>query len=76
MKANDLNWQTMNHSPTNLADYTSPDFLIDSVDLHFNLTEEITTVNSQLVIKRNGNHDKPLVLNGEELNLIKVISGW
>lgn len=60
-------------SPTYLADYTPPDFLIDSVDLHVNLTEAVTTVRSKLVIRRNGNHQKPLMLNGEELKLVTLL---
>ncbi len=59
-------------TPTYLANYASPEFLIESVDLYFDLTEEVTTVRSQLVIKRNGNHQKPLLLNGEELKLVNL----
>lgn len=65
--------QTMHEpSPTYLSDYTPPDFLIDSVDLCFDLTEEVTTVTSTLKIKRNGSHQKPLILDGEELKLLEV----
>jgi aminopeptidase N len=59
-------------TPTYLANYAPPEFLIESVDLYFDLIEEVTTVRSQLVIKRNGNHQKPLLLNGEELKLVKL----
>lgn len=57
---------------TRLIDYTPPDFLIDTVELHFNLEDEATIVQSKLHIKRSGKHTKPLVLNGEELKLLQL----
>ncbi|RIZ67867.1 MAG: aminopeptidase N [Methylococcales bacterium] len=59
-----------------LKDYTVPDFLISSVDLNFNLTEENTRVISRLTLTRNPasqTGDAPLVLLGENLTLVRVI---
>lgn len=56
--------------------YTVPDFLIPEIKLHFSLTAESTKVFSTLTIQRNPeskNQNAPLVLNGENLVLQKVI---
>ncbi len=56
-------------------DYTPPAFLIDRVDLTFELEETHTRVLSRLVLKRNPAHPvagAPLVLNGEELTLESI----
>ncbi|NNG02901.1 MAG: aminopeptidase N, partial [Inquilinus sp.] len=58
-----------------LEDYRVPDFLIDGVDLTFDLGEEGTTVTSRLAIRRNpaaGRPGAPLVLDGQELELVSV----
>ncbi len=56
-------------------DYTPPAFLIDRVDLTFELEETNTRVLSRLVLKRNPAHpnaNAPLVLDGEELTLESI----
>ena len=56
-----------------LADYRSPDFLIDQVELRFELDEMATRVNSVMTIRRNnGAEGRPLVLSGRELSLVSV----
>ncbi|HUX82393.1 MAG TPA: aminopeptidase N [Halothiobacillus sp.] len=55
-----------------LADYQAPDFLIDTIDLTFNLDPSVTRVVSRMQVRRNGDHARPLVLNGENLNLLSV----
>ncbi|WP_028454814.1 aminopeptidase N [Chitinilyticum litopenaei] len=52
-------------------DYTAPAYLIDRVDLSFELDETDTRVSNRLVIKRNKGTaaDTPLVLHGEGLQL-------
>ncbi len=56
-----------------LNDYKVPDFLIDHVDLRFELGEEKTRVVSILKLKRQAvNESSPLVLNGENLELGEV----
>jgi aminopeptidase N len=55
-----------------LADYTPPDFLIDSVDLSFDLHEEETRVTSRLALRRNPaapSGRRSLELHGERLVL-------
>lgn len=56
-------------------DYTPPDYQIDTVALEFDLAPEVTRVRSRMSIK--ANHDtskgvRPLVLDGEDLKLIRV----
>lgn len=56
-----------------LADYRPPDFLIDRVDLHFELDESATRVCSTMNLSRNAHAaGLPLVLNGRGLNLVSV----
>lgn len=59
-----------------LKDYIAPDFLIDSVFLHFELREDVTHVKAILDIKRNSQAKRkqaPLVLNGEEMELHSIL---
>jgi len=60
--------------PTLLADYRSPDFLIDTVDLHFDLDPSATIVRSRLTLHRapTATPDAPLVLDGEALTLLGI----
>ncbi|WP_407276572.1 aminopeptidase N [Halothiobacillus sp. DCM-1] len=55
-----------------LADYRAPDFYIDRVDLVFDLVPQETRVRSTLQVRRQGAHDRPLVLDGEGLTLLSV----
>jgi len=58
-----------------LADYRLPDFLIDTVDLHFDLREDGATVRSRLTMRRNpatSDPAAPLVLDGQGLKLSGV----
>ena len=60
---------------TFLRDYTPPDFLIKTVDLCFSLDETLTKVSSHLTISRNPDakqQTSPLILNGEQLELISI----
>lgn len=54
------------------ADYQQPDFLISHVDLEFTLIETSTKVIGVSQVTRNGDHNKPLVLDGEDISLISV----
>ena len=56
-----------------LADYTPPDFLIDEVFLDFALAPSATRVKARLAMRRNGEHDRPLVLAGEHLRTLRVV---
>ncbi len=57
---------------TQLADYLPPPFLVDTVELDFRLSPASTRVKARLGVRRNGEHDQPLRLNGEELRPISV----
>ena len=61
--------------PVRLADYRPPDFLIDTVDLVFELGADDTRVKSRLGVRRNpaaGAARAPLRLDGEALELISL----
>ena len=63
-------------SPTHVAtrreDYLPPDWLVPELKLDFDLDPEATRVRATLEIVRNGQHDRPLRLDGEELELASV----
>jgi len=59
-------------------DYRVPDYLIDSVDLDFDLHEDHTRVEARLAIRRRADRPRtpservPLVLDGEDLELLEI----
>src|SRR5690348_9864015 len=58
-----------------LKDYTVPIFLIEKVDLEFDLNESFTLVTSTLTLYGNldsGTIAKDLILHGEELELVSI----
>jgi aminopeptidase N len=58
---------------TRLADYQPPAYLVDTVDMHFDLDAASTKVTSRLAMRRNpeGNGGA-CVLDGEELELLSI----
>lgn len=61
--------------PHFLREYQVPSFLIDTVHLTFDLTDEKTIVTSKLQVRHNRlsqNHSRDLILNGDELKLVQV----
>lgn len=54
-----------------LADYQPPPFLVDTVDLTFELHETATIVRSRIAVRRNGNN-RDMFLDGEALTLLSV----
>jgi aminopeptidase N len=65
------------HAPhtTLLADYTPPPFLIDTVDVDIDFRSGEAIVTAQLALRRNPaahTPDAPLVLDGEELELLGI----
>jgi len=57
------------------ADYRPPAFLVDTVELHFDLDPTATIVRSRLAVRRNpahGDPTAPLHLDGEALTLLGV----
>jgi aminopeptidase N len=63
-------------SPTHVTirreDYRPPDWLVPETRLNFDLGAERTRVRATLSVKRNGEHDRPLKLDGGELELVSV----
>lgn len=55
-----------------LADYTPPDWFIPVARFRFELDPERTLVHARLEVVRNGTHDRPLRLDGEELELLAL----
>lgn len=55
-----------------LKDYKSPDFAIETVALEFELFEDHTLVHSKLQMLRRGEHNRPLVLHGQQLELVSL----
>ena len=55
-----------------LADYSPPDWLVPEVALTFALDPARTVVTARLTVTRNGRHNRPLVLDGEELELLSL----
>lgn len=55
-----------------LKNYTKPNFTIDDVDLRFELNPNNTKVTAVSQIRRLGDHQQPLVLDGDELELVSV----
>ena len=61
--------------PIYRRDYRPPDYWIDAVDLTFELGEDVTRVTAVMDVRRNeasGPGPKPLVLDGEKLQLQRV----
>src|ERR1043165_889891 len=63
-------------SPTHVAirreDYRPPDWLVPEIRLDFELDLEAARVKATLSVERNGDHDRPLVLNGDGLKPLSV----
>jgi len=59
-------------APVRREDYRPPDWLVPEIALEFDLGAEKTRVRSRLTVTRNGDHDRPLKLNAEELELLSV----
>ena len=63
-------------SPTHVAirreDYRPPDWLAPEIRLDFDLSPERTRVRATLSVERNGAHERPLRLDGDEPELLSV----
>ncbi|WP_421240123.1 aminopeptidase N [Aeromonas enteropelogenes] len=53
-------------------DYQAPLYWIDTIDLDFQLQEPLTQVTAITRIRRNGDHNEPLILDGEQLTLKSI----
>src|SRR5215469_18252769 len=61
--------------PVRLADYRPPDFLVETVDLGFDLGDAETRVKSRLRLRRNplaADRAAPLRLDGDMLELVSL----
>jgi aminopeptidase N len=63
-------------SPTHVAirreDYRPPDWLVPEISLEFDLASERTRIRAKLTVERNGDHDRPLRLDGDALKLMSA----
>ncbi|HEX7887122.1 MAG TPA: aminopeptidase N [Phenylobacterium sp.] len=58
--------------PIRLAEYRPPAFLVDEIQLTFDLAPNTTRVRAKMSVRRNGEHREPLVFNGERLKPLSV----
>uniref|UniRef100_UPI0025DA2147 aminopeptidase N n=1 Tax=uncultured Sphingomonas sp. TaxID=158754 RepID=UPI0025DA2147 len=54
------------------GDYRPPDWLVPAIELEFELDPARTVVRARLAVERNGEHDRPLRLDGEDLELLAL----
>ncbi|MBX3482479.1 aminopeptidase N [Phenylobacterium sp.] len=64
--------RTETPQPIRLSEYRPPAFLVDEVELRFDLQPNTTRVKAKLDVRRNGDHRDPLVFNGERLKPLSV----
>ncbi|MCH1919200.1 aminopeptidase N [Shewanella sp. A3A] len=56
-----------------LADYLPPDYLVPALNLTFRLAPQTTRVTAVSQIERNGEHQRPLILDGEQQQIEQVL---
>lgn len=56
-----------------LNDYTPPPYLVQHIDLRFEIFEGHTVVHAKTQYKKNAKGDEPLFLNGEYLKLVSIM---
>ncbi|MDD2337419.1 MAG: aminopeptidase N, partial [Geobacteraceae bacterium] len=64
------------HTTIYRKDYARPDYLVDTIDLRFELGEETTRVHSRLTVKANydpAQEGRPLRLDGQRATLLALI---
>jgi aminopeptidase N len=61
------------HATIRREDYRPPDWLVPEIALDFTLDADVTRVRARLTVERNGAHDWPLRLDGDELTPLKVL---
>lgn len=60
------------HTTIRREDYRPPDWLVPAIHLDFDLDPAETRVRARLEVKRNGEHDRPLRLDGDGPKLVSV----
>ena len=61
------------HTTIRREDYRPPDWLVPEISLDFALDGESTRIRATLNVERNGQHDRPLRLDGDEIAPTKVL---
>src|SRR6188768_2988762 len=61
------------HTTIRREDYRPPDWLVPEISLDFALDGESTRVRATLNVERNGQHGRPLRLDGDEIAPTKVL---
>jgi aminopeptidase N len=64
--------QSPKHVEIRREDYRPPDWLVPEIALNFTLGIDKTSVQAKLTVERNGEHDRALLLNGDELEPLGV----
>jgi aminopeptidase N len=64
--------QNPTHSETRREDYRSPDWLVPQIEMSFDLDPKRTRVSARLTAERNGSHDRPLRLDGDDIEPLSV----
>jgi aminopeptidase N len=60
------------HVAIRREDYRPPDWLVPEISLDFQLDADRTIVRATLQVERNGDHDRPLRLDGDEIAALSV----
>ena len=60
------------HVAIRREDYRPPDWLVPEIRLDFDLGADTTRVRATLIVERNGAHDRPLRLDGDEVELVSA----
>ena len=60
------------HATIRREDYRPPDWLVPEISLDFALDGETTRVRATIIVEKNGEHDRPLRLDGDELTAAAV----
>jgi len=60
------------HIAMRREDYRPPDWLVPEIRLDFELDAETTIVTATLIVERNGGHQRPLRLDGSDLELVSL----
>src|SRR5690606_28642609 len=68
----DIQTATQNPKVTRREDYRAPDWRVPEIALDFDLDPAETRVKTSLWVERNGEHDRPLRLNGDGLTALAV----
>ena len=64
--------QSPQHVEIRRQDYRPPDWLVPEIELSFDLDPQVTRVRANLIVERNGEHDRPLRLDGDEIEPLSV----